>query len=159
MPKILHFEDERMLRDMYGTKFRMLGFEFAGYDSPTKDPIRIVLNEKPDLILMDGIMPMLDGLEATKLLKSDSRTRSIPILGLDNLGGDFAVKAKKEGMVDYFLKANLMPSEVVNRVLQILGLPVPPEKSIPPAGDAWHGPSVADLPPDKPKSWWKKLFG
>lgn len=159
--KILHFEDDSLLRGMYQTKFQMVGFDFAGYESPTKDPVSIVVKEKPDLILMDGIMPLLDGLEATILLKADARTRSIPILGLDNIGGDFADKAKKVGMVDYLVKANFMPSDIVNRVRQLLGLPIPPEKPIPPAGEAWHGQSVQEMIEKAPKqpSWWQRLFG
>lgn len=159
--KVLSFEDDSLLRGMYQTKFQMLGFDFSGYESPSKDPVSIVLKERPDLILMDGIMPELNGLEATKRLKTDTRTRAIPILGLDNIGGDFAEKAKQAGMVDYLLKAHCMPAEVVNRVRQILGLPIPPEKPIPPVGEAWHGQSVQQMIEKAPKqpTWWQRFFG
>ncbi len=160
MHKVLYFEDNEMLRDMYGTKFLASGFAFAGYESPTEDPVSIVLREKPDLILMDGIMPQLDGIAAAKALKADERTAAIPILGLDNIGGEYAEGAKKAGMIDYLLKAHFMPSEVVNRVRQVLRLPIPPLKKIPPPSESWHGSSVQQIlerAPRKPK-WWQRWF-
>lgn len=158
--KIIQFEDDALLRGMYQTKFKMEGFGFAGYESPTKDPVSVVVNEKPDLILMDGIMPLLDGLAATRLLKADARTQNIPILGLDNIGGKFGDDARKAGMVDYLVKAHLTPTDVVNRVRQVLGLPIPPEKPIPPAREAWHGQSVQEMIERAPKqpNWWQRLF-
>ena len=121
--KILHFEDERMLRDMYGTKFQMLGFEFAGYESPTKNPVKLVLKEKPDLIIMDIIMPVMDGYTATKILKDDKRTAQIPIVGLCNMGQKEDIqKALDLGMADYLVTAEHMPNDVVERVKKILKL-------------------------------------
>lgn len=160
MPKILHFEDDTFLRSMYQAKFEQLGFDCAGYDSPTLDPVPLVLKEKPDLIIMDIIMPISDGFTATQQLKADKRTKVIPIFGLCNLAQKQDIeRAKAVGMTEYWVTANHMPGEVVNKVYEILGLPIPPEKPVPPRGDAWHGQSVGDPPPDKPKSWWHKLFG
>lgn len=147
--KILHFEDERMLRDMYGTKFRMYGFEFAGYDSPTKDPVSLVLKEKPDLIIMDIIMPISDGFTATEQLKADSRTKHIPILGLCNLGQKADIeKAHSLGMADYFVSAQHTPTEVVKRVCQLIGIPVPKERPIP---------SSEVQRETQKRSWWQFL--
>ncbi|MFA6198509.1 MAG: response regulator [Patescibacteria group bacterium] len=123
--KILYFEDDAFLRGMYQTKFQNAGFDVAGYESPTQSPVDVVIREQPDLILMDGIMPDIDGVKATVLLKSDARTRNIPILGLDNIGGEYANKAKRAGMADYMVKATHRPSEVVARVCEILGIPIP----------------------------------
>lgn len=131
--KITHFEDDTFLGGMYATKFSMLGFEYHLHESPGKDPIKIILKDKPDLIIMDIIMPNMDGFTATKLLKSDHRTKSIPILGLCNLGQAADIqKAREVGMSDYMVTANHMPQEVVDRVKQILGLSAP--------------------------KWWKRIF-
>ncbi len=158
--KILFFEDDRLLRNMYETKFRMEGFLIAGYDSPSKDPVSLILKEKPDIIISGVIMPEMDGFGAAKIYKADPRTKDIPLIFLTNLGMEENVKeANALGAVYYMVKAHFMPSEVVNRVRQVLGLPIPPEKPIPPPKDAWHGQSVTDLPSDKPKSWWQKFFG
>lgn len=158
--KILFFEDDRLLRNMYETKFSLEGFLVAGYDSPTKDPVSIILKEKPDIIISGVIMPLMDGFGAARIYKADPRTKDIPLIFLTNLGMEENVKeANALGAVYYMVKAHFMPSEVVNRVRQVLGLPIPPEKPIPPPGEAWHGPSVADQPSDKSKSWWQKLFG
>ena len=119
--KILHFEDDLFLRKWYATKFSALGYDFVGYTSPTKDPVMIVLREKPDLIMMDTIMPIMDGFQATKILKQDKQTARIPILGLSNLGQKNNIQlAKESGMDDYWIATKHMPSEVVEKVDQFL---------------------------------------
>lgn len=82
---------------------------------------------------MDGLMPVLDGLAATKILKANKATRDIPIIGLDNLSGDYEKKAKNAGMIDYLSKSNLTPSEIVKRIRKILGTQssaVPQQKKV-----------------------------
>lgn len=118
--KILHFEDDVFLRKMYQEYFQISGFDFKGYDSPTTNPVKIVLNENPNIILMDGLMPAIDGIKATKLIKADSRTKEIPILGLDNLGDDFSRRALSAGMIDYVMKSNLTPVELADKIRFIL---------------------------------------
>ncbi len=160
MPKILIFEDEKMLADMYATKLRLNGFDVAVYYDPTIDPVGVAVKEKPDLISSGIIMPVMTGFQALGKIKADQRTKHIPVVLLSNLGQKKDIeKGKSLGATDYLVKAHFTPSEVVKKFYHILGLPIPPEKPIPPPGDAWRGQSVADLPPDKPKSWWKKLFG
>ncbi|MFH1171908.1 MAG: response regulator [bacterium] len=160
MPKILIFEDDRMLRSMYETKFTMEGFTVVGNDHPTEDPVGLIIKENPAIIISGVVMPVMSGFDAAKLYKTDQRTKGIPLIFLTNLGQSKDVEMGKElGAAAYLIKANHMPIEIVNEVRRVLRLPIPPEKPIPPPGDAWHGPSVGDLPPDKPKSWWQKLFG
>lgn len=59
MPKILIFEDEKLLGNMYATKYRMAGFDVAYYEHPEKNPIPVVLKEKPDIILTGVLCPNL----------------------------------------------------------------------------------------------------
>lgn len=85
MPKILIFEDEKMLADMYATKFHLEGFTAkAFYDG--SNAVGRVLAEKPDFIIMSVIMPKENGFEATRQLKADSRTSDIPLAFLTSLG-------------------------------------------------------------------------
>ncbi len=81
MPKILLVEDNEMNRDMLSRRLRARGFEVevavdgvAGFAAATVG--------RPDLVLMDMGLPEMDGWEATRLLKADPATRSIPVLAL-----------------------------------------------------------------------------
>lgn len=119
---VLIVEDEKMLADMYATKFSMEGFTAsqandgqAGFDTATANP--------PDIILLDIIMPKLDGFTVLKQLRAQEQTKNVPIILLTNLGQDEDIKKGKElGATDYFVKANHTPAEVVNKVKEVLHL-------------------------------------
>lgn len=119
--KILLVEDEKMLADMYATKFSMEGYEIvSAYDG--KEGLAAARREKPDIILLDIIMPKLDGFAVLKELKQDDATKGIPVILLTNLGQESDVKRGKElGADDYFVKANHSPQEVVEIVKKTLG--------------------------------------
>lgn len=119
---VLIVEDEKMLADMYATKFAMEGFESsqandgqAGLDAATAMP--------PDIILLDIIMPKLDGFTVLKQLRAQPQTEKTPVILLTNLGQDEDIKKGKElGATDYFVKANHTPAEVVTKVKEVLHL-------------------------------------
>ena len=116
-------EDEKMLADMYATKFTMEGFDAkkandgqAGFD--------MVKKEKPDIVLLDIIMPKIDGFGVLKMLKDEPELKAIPVVLLTNLGQEEDIKKGKQlGAADYFVKANHTPAEVVQKVKQVLNLP------------------------------------
>ncbi len=113
-------EDEKMLADMYTTKFSMEGFDAkkandgqAGFD--------LVKKVKPDIVLLDIIMPKIDGFGVLKKIKTDKTLQDIPVILLTNLGQDEDIKKGKQlGAADYFVKANHTPAEVVQKVKQVL---------------------------------------
>jgi DNA-binding response OmpR family regulator len=119
---VLIVEDEKMLADMYATKFAMEGFDAAqandgqaGLDAATANP--------PDIILLDIIMPKLDGFTVLKQLRAQPQTEKTPVILLTNLGQDEDIKKGKElGATDYFVKANHTPAEVVTKVKEVLHL-------------------------------------
>jgi len=118
--KVLVVEDEHMLAEMYATKFAMDGFEvekaFDGADGLEK-----AKQVSPDIILLDVIMPKLDGFAVLKELRSDAKFAHTPILLLTNLGQDDDIKKGKElGANDYFVKANHTPADVVTKVKELL---------------------------------------
>ena len=120
---ILHFEDDSLLASMYLNKFQQNGFYYVNYSSPADGPVEITLKERPDIIIMDIIMPKMDGLVATKLLKADERTVKIPILGLCNIGQKEVIKKVHNlGMVDYLISAEHIPQDTVERVKKILSI-------------------------------------
>ena len=81
MPKILLVEDNEMNRDMLSRRLVRSGFEVViAVDGG--QGVAMASSEKPDLILMDMSLPVLDGWEATRKLKADPATASIPVIAL-----------------------------------------------------------------------------
>ena len=114
--KILLIEDEEMLANMYEVKFQNEGFDLTkaldGADGLVKAKAI-----KPDFILLDIIMPKMDGFSVLKTLKEDPITKDIPVMLLTNLGQEEDIERGKQlGAVGYLVKANITPSEVVDEV-------------------------------------------
>jgi DNA-binding response OmpR family regulator len=119
--RVLLVEDERMLAEMYATKFTMEGYEVVkAFDGA--EGLAAAKESDPDIILLDIIMPKLDGFAVLKELRADPKLKSVPVVLLTNLGQDDDVsKGKKLGATDYFVKADHTPAEVVEKVKQTLG--------------------------------------
>jgi two-component system cell cycle response regulator DivK len=81
MPRLLYIEDNEMNRDMLCRRLQRRGFEVL-IASNGEQGVGMAAAEKPDLILMDMSLPLLDGWQATRRLKAASDTAGIPIIGL-----------------------------------------------------------------------------
>ena len=113
---ILLVDDDTMISSMYGTKFEQANFEVLMADNGA-DGLELALANKPDLILLDIIMPQLDGFAVLERLKMSAKTKNIPVILLTNLGTEEDIKKGEElGAKDYLVKANLTPSEVLDKV-------------------------------------------
>jgi len=118
--KILLVEDDKMLSDMYVTKFSKEGMKIMKADDGAKG-LEMAKKEKPDMILLDIIMPKLDGFAVLKELKKDPTMGNTHILLLTNLGQSEDVeKGQQLGADDYFIKANHTPAEIVEKVKYLL---------------------------------------
>jgi len=118
--KILLIEDDNFLVEMYTTKFELEGFEVASAEDGQKG-LEMVKREKPDIILLDILMPKMDGFAVLDALKKDNATSGIPVILLTNLGQkDDVKKGFEKGAVGYLIKAHFMPSEVVDKIKKIL---------------------------------------
>ena len=118
--KILLVEDDTFLSGMYVSKLDMEGFETI-LASEGKQGLKLVKEEEPDLVLLDIILPKMDGFEILKEIKKDKKTKDIPVILLTNLGQKKDVdKAFELGAVDYLIKAHFMPSEVVDKIKKTL---------------------------------------
>jgi two-component system cell cycle response regulator DivK len=109
MPKLLLVEDNEYNRDMLVRRLNKKGFEvIVAVDGG--EGVAKARSEKPDLILMDLHLPVLDGWEATKQLKETEETRAIPIIALtaDAMAGD-REKAMEAGCDDYDIKPIELP--------------------------------------------------
>ena len=116
MPRILLVEDDRFLRRAAEAALRRHGHTVLTA-ADGEEGLRVARSELPDLVLLDLIMPGLQGFEVLKLLKEDDATSSIPVIVLSNLGQDSDVqKAMEAGAVDYLIKANLALDMLIERV-------------------------------------------
>jgi len=119
--KVLLIEDEEMLANMYEVKFKNEGFDLLkALDGA--EGLKLAKTEKPDFVLLDIIMPKMDGFSVLKSLKEDPETKDVPVLLLTNLGQEEDIeRGKKLGAVGYLVKANITPAEVVHEVKKQLG--------------------------------------
>ena len=118
--RILLAEDDRFLRKAAETALKRQGFTvLAAVDG--EEALRMARAESPDLVLLDLIMPKLQGFEVLRALKADAATAAIPVIILSNLGQDSDVKqAMEAGAAGYFVKANLSLQDLVKRVGEVL---------------------------------------
>jgi CheY-like chemotaxis protein len=118
--RVLLAEDDRFLRRAAESRLRQNGFTvLPAVDG--EEALKVARAERPDLILLDLIMPKLQGFEVLKALKQDPVTAPIPVIVLSNLGQDEDLKRAMElGAIAYFIKAHLSLQDLVQRVAQTL---------------------------------------
>lgn len=114
--KILIIEDDKFLGELISKKLKEEGFEtiiaLDGQEGLIKTE-----EDKPDLIVLDLLLPGMDGFEVMKRLKQKESTKKIPILILSNLGEREEVeKGLKMGAVDYLIKAHFTPTEIIAKI-------------------------------------------
>lgn len=96
-PRVLIVDDFEDVREMYVEYLRYLGFDADGAENG-RDAVRKTLAQKQSLVVMDLAMPVLDGWEATRILRADRRTRDIPIVVLTgNAHPEHVARAKEAG--------------------------------------------------------------
>ncbi|KKR21077.1 MAG: PAS/PAC sensor hybrid histidine kinase [Parcubacteria group bacterium GW2011_GWE2_39_37] len=118
--KILIIEDDSFLLSMYATKFELENFEVITAEDGEKG-LKIAAKELPRIILLDILLPKMNGFEVLKTLKETAETKDIKVILLTNLSQRGEVEqGLTMGAVDYLIKAHFMPSEVVEKVKKIL---------------------------------------
>jgi DNA-binding response OmpR family regulator len=120
MPKILIVEDDRFLRELIARKLKNEGFEvLEAVDG--EEGFKRIKEEKPDLVLLDLILPGIDGFEVLARMKEDPVLVSIPVIILSNLGQREEVeKGLKLGAIDYLIKAHFTPGEIIEKIKNIV---------------------------------------
>lgn len=118
--KILMIEEDRFLRKLYKNKFLKSGFEFVEATNGIEG-LNKVFSEKPDLVLLDIILPRKNGFDVLIDMKRNTATKKIPVIIVSNLGQE---SDKKRGLSlgahDYLVKTEVSYSEVVNKVKKCL---------------------------------------
>jgi len=121
MPKtILIIEDDEFFRDLVDKKLISEGFDVAkAVDG--EEGIKKIKEEKPDLILLDLLLPNIDGFEVLERIKKDPATASIPVIILSNLGQKEEVEKGLEfGAADFLIKAQFTSDEIIEKVKNVL---------------------------------------
>ncbi len=118
--KVLIAEDEETLLDMYTIKLEKEGFEvFGAHDG--EEAVKLAKESNPDIILLDIIMPKIDGFSALEEMRKEKSLDKVPIIMLTNLGQKEDIdKGKEFGANDYLVKANTTPAEVVEKINEVL---------------------------------------
>ena len=118
--KILIIEDDRFLRELIARKLTDEGFETLEAGEGEQG-LKKIKEEKPDLVLLDLILPSIDGFEVLSRMKEDAKVSSIPVIILSNLGQREEVeRGLKSGAIDYLIKAHFTPGEIIEKIKGVL---------------------------------------
>jgi DNA-binding response OmpR family regulator len=117
---ILIIEDDKFLRELIAQKLLKENYEISeAVDG--EEGIKKIREEKPDLILLDLILPGIDGFEVLSRMKSSEEISSIPVIILSNLGQKEDVeRGLNLGAKDYLIKAHFTPGEIIEKIKKIL---------------------------------------
>jgi len=119
--KVLLIEDDPMVVRMYARKFKLAGYDvrlgFNGFEG-----MKALKKDRPDIVLLDIMMPRMSGLDMLKMVKSEPQYKDLPVVVLTNLGdrAEDVEKCKQMGAEDYWVKANMKLDEVVERINEIV---------------------------------------
>ena len=119
---ILIVDDDTFLLNMYVTKFQKAGYEVNTARSGVEVLKKLEEGYRPNIMLLDVVLPGMDGIELLKEIQMKKLADGTIFVMFTNQGGGEEIEqAKKLGVSDYIIKASLVPSEIVSKVLEIVG--------------------------------------
>jgi len=144
--KILLVDDDKMLIELYKERLELAGYQVE-ISRDGEEGLAKVHQIKPDLVLLDIMMPKVNGYEALASIKSDPATKDIPVIILSALMRDInKTKAIESGADDYIIKSEAMPADVIKKIENVLQKyhKVTPEEPVKPA--------APEIPSEPPKT-------
>jgi len=124
MAKILLVEDDINLRDIYYARFEAEGFQVS-VASNGEEALAAAVKERPDIILLDIMMPRISGFDVLDIIRSTPEIAHTKVIAMTALSEESdRERGKKLGVDDYLVKSQVTLEEVVDRVKQVLGQPV-----------------------------------
>jgi DNA-binding response OmpR family regulator len=120
--KILLVDDDMTLHEMYAERLKAEGYVIvSAYDG--EEAIEKAYKENPDLILLDIMMPKINGIDVMKKLREDDETKGIPIILLTALVQEInKIKDMMQPYDSYLIKSEIMPQEVINTIEKSLAI-------------------------------------
>lgn len=118
--KVLLIDDDEDLSNIFIAALTKEGFQ-ASFELTGEKGLQKINYDKPDLILLDQVLPDMSGNDILKTLKRDEATKNIPVILLSNFSQEELVKgALSEGAVDYLFKYQVEPKDVIAKVKEVL---------------------------------------
>lgn len=118
--KILLVDDDMYIRDLYAEVLKDEGYDVL-IASDGEEAISMASANTPDLILLDIMLPKIDGIQVLSKLKANVKLKIVPVIMLTNFGQEDLVKqAVTIGSTEYLLKYNITPGEIIKKVRLIL---------------------------------------
>ena len=117
---VLIVEDDAFLRKLLTDKFKSEGYSVESAEDG-KEALNQIEKDKPSIVLLDLLMPGVDGFQVLETIRGKQTTKELPVVVLSNLGEqEHIARAKKLGADDYLIKAHLFLDEIVERVEEII---------------------------------------
>ena len=122
MPKkILLVEDEELIIDLLTKKLEREGYQVS-IAKDGEEGLSMMKDAKPDLILLDIVMPKMGGFEVMEEMQKDEEFKKIPVIVISNSGQPVELdRAKKLGAKDWLIKTEFDPREIINKVIKQIG--------------------------------------
>ncbi len=119
--KILLVEDEDLIIKILEKKLSEKGYEVL-LSRNGKEGLEAMKKEKPDLVLMDIVMPKLNGLETMEAMNNDPELKELPVIIISNSGEPVEIERVKElGAKDWLIKTEFDPQEIIEKVIKQIG--------------------------------------
>lgn len=117
---ILLIEDENFIRDLYKRQLDLDGIPTDAFATGAEG-LRALSQKRYDLVLLDVMLPDMNGLEVLRSIKQNPVTKDVPVVLLTNLTKDLIIEqGLREGAVSYLLKASLVPKQILKEIHSIL---------------------------------------
>ena len=121
MKKVLVVEDEQLIADLLQKKMREEGY-YAFVAKDGEEALAQIREERPDIVLLDIVLPRLNGFEVLSEMRKDEELRKIPVIIISNSGQPTEIeKAKEAGVRDWLVKTEFDPQEVLEKVQRQIG--------------------------------------
>lgn len=119
--KVLITDDDQFYRKIYKHKFELLKHQTELAENG-EEALEKMKSFKPDVVLMDIMMPKMNGYDVLDAMQKDDEVKDIPVIMLTNLSsGQDTNVAREKGAKDCLIKSDLTPDEVVEKVEEVLG--------------------------------------
>lgn len=119
--RIFLVDDDRFLLDMYAVKFRAAGHEVTAFQGAELALEALRKGEGPDAMLLDIVMPGIDGFEVLEIMKKEQLGKGTKVIVLSNQGQQSDLeRATSLGAAGYIIKASAIPSEVFSETIKIV---------------------------------------